>query len=181
MEHITNEKEVLEYLNLPSIPKKLWDGKSSFAKGVAVVNTFDGTKAYAVAKYESQEDKEPRIVKVFGNARFSNVDEIFVVPSYMSTEKDINDMDLDDDSKKRADSILKEVAEIEGEHVEEDEFSKLPDWIFPNITNIEQAQAFIRNYRQRNKIKGKLPKSEEDIKTYLYVIYKNKSSKKKNK
>ena len=31
------EKEVIKYLNIPSIPKKEWDGKSSFSKGVALL------------------------------------------------------------------------------------------------------------------------------------------------
>ena len=171
---IQYEKEVIAYLGLPSIPKKEHDGKSSFDKGVAVVEMYDGREAYAVSKFDKERDSEPRIVKVFAVEPFFKVKRILVVPDYMANEDDVKDMDLDDESKKKAMDIIKEANEIvdDGNGVE-DEMGKMPEWVFPNITNRDEAEAFVRNYRQRNKIKGKIPQTEENLKTYLYVIYNN--------
>ena len=36
--NIEFEKEVCAWLTIPSIPKKEWDGNSSFKYGVAVIN-----------------------------------------------------------------------------------------------------------------------------------------------
>jgi hypothetical protein len=48
----------------------------------------------------------------------------------------------------------------------------LPEWIFPEIQNIEQAMAYLREYNRMNGIrKGKIPTSEETIKMRLYNIY----------
>ena len=50
--------------------------------------------------------------------------------------------------------------------------NKLPEWIFPEIQNIEQAQAYLREYNRMNGIKkGKVPTNEETIKMRLYNIY----------
>ena len=53
------EKEVLGYLNIPSVPLKKFDGKS-FKDGVAVVELRSGSEAYAVATFDEENDKEPR-------------------------------------------------------------------------------------------------------------------------
>ena len=43
---------------------------------------------------------------------------------------------------------------------------------FPEIQNIEQAQAYLREYNRMNRIKkGKIPTNEETIKMRLYNIY----------
>ena len=177
------EESVIAYLNLPSIPKKEWNGKSSFDKGVAVVELYGSREAYAVASYDENKDSEPRIIKAFAQEPFSGIKKIFVVPNYMVTEEDVEKMDLDEESKKKATSVLKEAKEIENEGTgnEEDELAKLPEWIFPHITNREEAEAFVRSYRQRNKIKGKVPQSDDNLKAYLYVIYKNTQGKNNNK
>ena len=53
------EKEVLEYLNIPSIPKKEFDGKAAFSKGVAVVETIGKQEAFAIACFNPENgDKE---------------------------------------------------------------------------------------------------------------------------
>lgn len=74
------EQEVIKALGLPSIPKKEWDGKSSFDKGVAVLNMRDEREAYGVCSFDAQTDKSPRIVKVFGIEPFASVGKVFVVP-----------------------------------------------------------------------------------------------------
>lgn len=167
---IRYEKEIIEYLNLPSLPKKKWDGKSGFRDGVAVLEHPLGGRSYAVATFDPESDKEPRIKKVFGMEPYFDVSDIFVVPSYMN--EDVEDFDLDDESKKAAQRLIEEAHELEMESVEEKK-GELPEWVFDHIHNIDEAFAFCRDYRKRNRIKGALPKTEETLKAYLYVIYKD--------
>ena len=115
----------------------------------------------------------PSINKVFGLEPFKSIKKIFIVPSYMSTEDEIKDMDLDEQSKKKATEILKEASEIENEGVDSDipSMDKLPEWIFPEIHNKQEAEAWLRNFQSRNKQKGRIPTTEENIKLRLYSIY----------
>ena len=167
------EKEVLEYLNIPSVPKKEFDGKSAFSKGVAVIETVDGQEAFAIASYNPDNgDKEPKIVKVFGIEPFRKINKIYIVPSYMNTKEEIKDMDLDEQSKKKVQQVLDEAKEMENEGTkDENPMENLPEWIFPEIENREQALAWLRRYNSVNKVKGKLPQSDETIKLRLYSIY----------
>lgn len=167
------EKEVLEYLNIPSVPKKEFDGKSAFSKGVAVIETVDGQEAFAIASYNPDNgDKEPKIVKVFGIEPFRKINKIFIVPSYMNTKEEIKDMDLDEQSKKKVQQVLDEAKEMENEGTkDENPMENLPEWIFSEIENREQALAWLRRYNSVNKVKGKLPQSDETIKLRLYSIY----------
>ena len=168
------EKEVIKHLGLPSIPKKLWNGKDSFKDGVAVLDLFDDSKAYAVCTFDKETDKEPRIKKVFCVEPFKAVCEIYVVPSYM--DNDTTDVDLDSESKKKAEQLAAEAMELENEGTVDEAIesaNKLPEWIFPEIQNIEQAIAYIKSYRRINRIKGKIPDNEETLKSCLYAIYKN--------
>lgn len=167
------EKEVIKYLNIPSIPKKEWDGKSSFSKGVALLELQFGHEAYAVASFDAESDKIPSVNKVFGLEPFKSIKKIFIVPSYMSTEDEIKDMDLDEQSKKKAAEILKEASEIENEGVESNipSMDALPEYIFPEIHNKQEAEAWLRNFQSRNKQKGRIPTTEENIKLRLYSIY----------
>ena len=41
------EKEILEYLNVPSIPKKLWDGVKPFKNACGVVESKNGILCFA--------------------------------------------------------------------------------------------------------------------------------------
>lgn len=99
---INYEEEIIGYLGLPSIPKKKWNGKDSFHRGVAVTQLkFSKQLAYAVCTFDNERDKEPRVVKVFSSEIFTlptNAD-IFIVPDYMETN--VADADLDDESKKK--------------------------------------------------------------------------------
>ena len=167
------EKEVIAYLNLPSIPRKEWNQIDSFQSGVAVVNMSLGRQAYAVCTFNKDEDKEPRIKKVFGIEPFTGIEKVFVVPSYM--DNNTTDVDLDAESKKRAEQLAAEAQELENNGVVDEavkEADKLPEWIFDEIHNMSEAQAWLKQYNIRNGIrKGKIPTSEETIKMRLYNIY----------
>lgn len=167
------EQEVIKALGLPSIPKKEWDGKSSFDKGVAVLEMRDEREAYGVCSFDAQTDKSPRIVKVFGIEPFVEVGKVFVVPSYMTSEEEVKDMDLDEQSKKKVEQILSEANELENDGVKSDvpAMEDLPEYIFPEIHNKQEAEAWLRRYNSINKIKGKLPQSEETLKLRLYSIF----------
>lgn len=173
------EKEICEHLRLPSIPKREWNGTSQFKNYVAVVNTIMGEQVYAVVSYDPEKDKSPRVVKVFGQERFIDIEHIYVVPEYMDVS-DIQHADLDDESKKKAEELAKEAEEIENEGVEDGaDIDKLPEWIFDHIKNRHEAEAYLRSYRKTNKIKGNIPKTEENLKLALYVIYKEMQNKNK--
>ena len=167
------EKEVITYLNIPSIPKKEWNGKDSFQDGVAVINLSLGRQSYAVCTFNKDEDKEPRIKKVFGVEPFHSIEKVFVVPAYM--DNDTTDVDLDAESKKRAEQLAAEAQELENEGTVDEavkEADKLPEWIFDEIHNMSEAQAWLKQYNVRNGIrKGKVPTSEETVKMRLYNIY----------
>ena len=167
------EKEVIAYLNLPSIPRKEWNQIDSFQSGVAVVNMPLGRQAYAVCTFNKDEDKEPRIKKVFGIEPFTGIEKVFVVPSYM--DNDTTEVDLDAESKKRAEQLAAEAQELENNGVVDEavkEADKLPEWIFDEIHNMSEAQAWLKQYNIRNGIrKGKIPTNEETIKMRLYNIY----------
>ena len=167
------EKEVVTYLNIPSIPKKEWNQTDSFQCGVAVINLSLGRQAYAVCSFDKETDREPRITKVFGVEPFGSIDKVFVVPAYM--DNNTVDADLDAESKKRAEQLAEEAKELEKEGTVEEAIenaNKLPEWIFPEIHNIEEARAYLCEYNRINRIKkGKVPTNEETIKMRLYNIY----------
>lgn len=167
------EKEIIEYLNLPSIPKKEWNGRDSFENGIAIVNVRSGRKSYAVCSFNSETDSKPKIKKVFGVEPFCGIEKIFVVPAYM--DNDVSDADLDEQSKKKAEQLAEEARELENEGTVDEAIenaNNLPEWIFPDIQDVEQAKAYLREYNRANGIKkGKIPSSEETIKMRLYNIY----------
>lgn len=164
------EKELLDYMDLPSVPKKEWDGKSDFDKGVAVVEQRSGREAYAVAVFHSEKHSEPQIKKSFGFEPFGKILRIFIVPNYMNTN--LEDADLDEASKKKAEEIINEAKEIENEGVEDLSMPK-EEWVFPEIKSKEQAIAWLQAYNSRNKIRGKVPTNSDTIKLRLYSIYKD--------
>ena len=166
---ISFEKEVCSYLNIPSLPKKEWDGKSSFKNAVATIKLGGSRLAYAVASYDEANDDAPRVVKSFMTEPFYGIDKIFVVPSYMDT--DVDNMDLDEQSKKAADDLKKEADELENQGA--DETMEVPEneYCFDYIHNDEEAIAFIEAYNRENNIKGAIPKKHESIIARLTVIY----------
>lgn len=167
------EKEVVSYLNLPSLPKKEWNGKDSFMDGVAILNLSMNRQAYAVCTFDKETDKTPRIKKVFGIEPFTSVEKVFVVPSYMNNNT--TDFDLDAESKKRAEQLAEEANELENEGVVDEAIEKaneLPEWIFDEIHNLQEAQAWLKQYNIRNGIKkGRIPTNEDTVKMRLYNIY----------
>lgn len=176
------ESEILDWLNLPSIPKKKWDGKTSFKVGVAVIELQYGAQAYAVATFDSDSDSEPRVKKVFSLEQFIKVSEIFVVPSYM--DEDIENMDLDEQSKQAAQRLLDEAHELENEGIEKKIEMPKNEYFFDTIHNDEEAMAFIKLYNKANRIKGRVPRDHETIVMKLLVIWfnlQNKNNKKNRK
>ena len=161
------EKEICAFLNLPSIPLKEWDGETPFDKGVAIVKLSCDT-AYAVARFDPTKDEQPNIIKVFDSEPFFDIEKIFVVPDYMETN--VETADLDDESKKKAKELAEQAAEIENDGTQQMELPENP-YLFDNITNDEEAIAFISAYNKKNGIKGQVPKKHETILNRLLVIY----------
>ena len=170
MKNILFEKEVCKELGLPAIPKKEWDGKTPFDKGVGVVNTVFNDKAYAVVRFNAEKEQKPNVVKVFSSTPFRDIDKIFVVPSYMET--DVKDADLDEESKKKAEELAEQAKEIENED-NNDELVENPEnpYFFDHIHNDDEAIAFIEAYNKENKIGGRVPKAHDTILMRLSVIY----------
>ena len=175
------EKEVCQYLSLPSIPLKEWNGKTSFKDGVAVTKLLLGDLAYAVCTFNADTDKEPRIKKVFAEERFSGIDKIFVVPSYMVT-KDIENADLDEQSKEAAERLAKETEKL-AETPENDEKIEMPrnEYFFDHIHNDDEAIAFITAYNRDNNIRGAVPSKHETLVMRLGVIFNDMKKKQQEK
>lgn len=170
MENILFENEICKELGLPAIPKKEWDGESPFDKGVGIVKTTFGDKAYAVVRFDVEKEQEPNVVKVFSSAPFVGIEKVFIVPSYMETE--VKDADLDEESKKKAEELANQAEEMENE----DDGDKITEpqenpYFFDHIHNDEEAIAFIESYNKENKIGGRVPKSHDTILMRLSVIY----------
>lgn len=168
------EKEVCEYLQIPSIPKKEWNEKDSFKKGVAVVRLAVSGVGYAVCTYDEDDDVEPRIIKSFASEPFYEIEKIFVVPNYITSEKDIGEMDLDDESKKKVEQLVQEAQELTQQSEQDkeiEEMQNLPEWIFDEIHNYHEAYAWLQAWNKKNKVKGQVPTNEETIKMRLLNIY----------
>ena len=170
------EKEVLAFLNLPSLPLKKFDGKSSFKDGVAILQLASGNEAYAVATFDNEKDEEPRVRKTFSQEQFNAVKEIFVVPSYMDTETE--SFDLDKESKEAAERLADEAKELENDGVDETH-TQLPEneYLYDFIHNDEEAVAYITAYNKKNKIKGKIQKKHDAIVARLMVIWSEENKK----
>lgn len=168
------EKEVVDYLALPSIPKREWDGKTPFEHGVAVISLTGGREAYAACTFD-EKTTNVRITKVFSLEPFKEIKKVFVVPTYMLNidVDDVTMMDLEEGAQKMVTQLLNEAKEIENDGIDSEtpNIEDLTEWIFPEINSKEEAQAWLRQYNKRNKIKGALPKSAENIKLRLYSIY----------
>jgi hypothetical protein len=171
------KKDVCDFLRLPDIPKKKWDGKSAFDCGVAVAVSRTEDECYAVAKFNPETDKEPQITKVFGYDVLVSVKEVFVVPSYMNTDN-AEKADVDDASKQRIKEIEEEAAAIENDGVAEETSAPANEYYFDNIHDDEEAKAFISAYNKKEKIRGKVPTSHEGLLMRLSVIYSEVNKKK---
>lgn len=163
---ILYKDEVCRYLSLPAIPKKIWDGKKSFAYGIATLALIDGGEAYAVVSFDAERDSEPIIKRVFGFEQFDHIKTIAIVPTYMDV--DIDNMDLDDDSKEQARFLLEEAEEVA---IDPSQMIQTSEYLFDNIHNDEEARAFIRAYNQKQKIKGGIPRTHDGLIMRLAVIH----------
>lgn len=180
------ENEVCRYLGRPNIPKKKWDGKSGFKRGVGIVDLMSGNKAYVSLTFNPEKDKYCRVTKVFISEQFGGIDEesIFVVPDYMDT--DVQNMDFDEKSKEAAQALINEAMDLENSDTAASKV-ELPEneYYFDNVHNDEEAQAFIKSYNSTNKVRGgKVPTTHEGIVMRLSVIYSelnNKSPKSKSR
>lgn len=161
------EDNVCKYLQIPSIPLKEWDGKS-FKHGVAVIKLTSDMFAYAVCTYDDEYDESPRVTKVFSAEPFFGIEKIYVVPSYMDV--DMENADLDDESKKAAQSITDEVDALIVNN-DAEPIHQTSEYFFDNITNDEEAIAFIKAYNRKNNIRGSIPKKHETLVLRLGVIY----------
>ena len=170
------KQDVCNYLRLPDIPKKKWDGKTSFEYGVGVAITKNEEQCYVVVSFDADEDKEPRIKKVFGYDIIKSINEVFVVPAYMNDEN-VEQMDLDEESKKRALEVAKEAREIENEGVAEIVETPQSEWFFDEIHDRQEAEAWLKEYNRVNRIKGGIPKKEETLKMRLGVIWTERNNK----
>lgn len=166
---ISKEKEICEFLSIPSIPKIKWDGKCDFATGVAVLEMKDGSQSYAVSSFDSQRDILPKITKVFSSEQFVSVCDIFIVPDYMETN--VEEMDLDDDSKGMAKLLVDEAKEMVDEKMDDAFAEPKNEYYFDNIHNDEQAIAFIKAHMKGKGKKGRVPKTHEAILMKLSVMY----------
>lgn len=167
---IQYEEAICEHLRLPSIPKKEWDGKMPFKHGVAIVTMTTGEQAYAVVTYDKERDEKPRVVKAFAQGIFTDIEKIFVVPEYMDMD-DLDDADLDDDSKKRAKELAQEAKEIEDDGVDDGIQMPKNEYLFEHVHSDDEARAYIEAYNRTNRIKGKIPRSHEGLIMRLSVIY----------
>ncbi len=166
------EKEITNYLNIPSIPKKEWDGISYFEECVGIAKTIDDALVFVVCSYK-EGDSKPRPVKVFDLSIIKDIETVYIVPSYMDI--DVNKMDLDDESMERANDLAMQVIEMEKETANE----KLPDnpYFFDNIHSDDEATAFIKAYNKKNKIRGSVPKKYDAIVMRLGVIWREQNNK----
>lgn len=175
--NIEFENEVLSYLNLPSIPIKEWNKKDGFKDGVAIIEYNNERLGYAIATFAPQKDKEPVVKKVFSLEPYKAIKRIMVVPTYMNN--DVDNMDLDDDSKKNAYRLAQEAEELENEGVDID-MIEMPsnEYFFDHITNDEEGMAYIKSYNMRNRIRGKVPRNHDAIVARLGVIWSDLNRKK---
>lgn len=164
------EKEILEHFNLPQIPaeKHIWDGQSSFKDGIAVTELKFGGNAYAACTFDADVDKEPRIIKAFAQEVFVGIKQIVVVPSFMDT--DVENMDLDEESKKAAERLIEEANELTETQEDGVEMPK-NEYSFDHIHNDDEAIAFISSYNKENGIRGSVPTKHDTIVMRLAVIY----------
>lgn len=173
------EKEVCEWLRIPSIPKREWDGKSSFNDGVAVLKMQGDGRAFAVCSFDAEHDKAVNVRKVFSTDRFVSVEKVFVVPSYMDVN--LEGADLDAESMKKAEALAQEAAELEAT---DDGKLELPknEYLFDHIHSDEEAIAFISAWNRKNgRRKAGVPKKHDAIIARLGVIWYEQERKQKGK
>lgn len=170
MSDIKFEKEICAMLEIPCCPKKEWDNKTPFERGVALLRDITGTEMYAVCTYNPEIYKKVRITKVFGSIPFSEILSVYPIPAYM--EDDITKMDLDESSKEAMEDLLREKAEITNKDVEVPN-KEIYEWGYSFITNKQEAIAFLKT----KNVRGKIPTNEEVLKAKLKVMFNKENNK----
>lgn len=159
-------KQVLLTLQIPSLPKRVWDGESEFNKGVCLVRRMSGIENYAICRFNKEYEAKPRVIKDFSQETFVEVLSCYPIPDYAET--DIDNMQFDsDDSKEAMQELLEEKEEeiMKGVNKEEE---VLPEWIFPFINSQSEAIAYLKSKKVRN---AHSLKDADAIKSKLYVMY----------
>lgn len=161
--HLT---QVLQTLQIPSLPKKVWNGEAEFNKGVCLVRRISGMENYAICRFNKELDEQPCVVKDFSQETFMEILTCYPIPDY--AENDIENMQFDNEESKEAmQELLEEKEEEVMKGVNKAE-EKLPEWIFPFIKSQAEAVAYLKSKKVRN---AHSLKDAEAIKAKLYVIY----------
>lgn len=170
--------ETIDLLRIPSIPKKEWDGKTPFDRGMAQITTMLGSKEYAVCSFDPKKGDTLRVVKRFGGLQFTAVDKVWPVPDYM--DDDIGKMEFDNEESMTSMSVILQEKEqmVNADADDEDEGG---EWGYPIIHTMKQAVAYLRAKRPKDGI----PSDPEVLKAKLKAMYNaernNKSHKKYGK
>jgi len=170
--------ETIDMLRIPSIPKKEWDGKSPFDRGIAQITTMFGSREYAICSFNPERDDKPRIVKIFGGLRFTSVDKIWPIPDYM--DDDIRKMEFADEESRTSMSVmLQEKEQMVNANAKDEDGGG--EWGYPIIHTTKQAVAYLKAKHPKDGI----PSDPEVLKAKLKAMYNaerhNKSHKKYGK
>src|SRR5574344_2033441 len=164
---IDSKLEVCKYLGIPDIPKKLWNEKSSFDKGVCLLKCVDNSEIFGICSYN--EEKGLRVIKVFNSIPFTKIISVYPIPSYMDDE--IEQMEFDrDESTVAMEQLLQEKEAIVKKDVEKPKIEDY-EWGFPFIVNKEQAMAYLKEQYKKDKIKFSKPTKTNEINTLSLLVY----------
>lgn len=164
--NINYKEKLLDFLKIPAIPKKEWDKRSYFNKGVAIIESIVGSRSYAVCCY-SESSERPYITKVFDTEPFKCILSIYPVPDYM--DNDVDKFDLDENSLDAIADLLEE-RDIEiGADAKDDDSDEDNEWVYPFIHSREEAIAYLRSQGGNNAKGLHLIKSDETIKMRLLI------------
>lgn len=167
-------KQVLLTLQIPSLPKRTWDGESEFNKGICLVRRMSGRENYAICRFNKDLDERPKVIQDFSLETFVEVLTCYPIPDYAET--DIENMQFDsEDSKEAMQELLEEKEEevMKGVNKEEE---VLPEWIYPFIKTQAEAIAYLKSKKVRN---AHSLKDADAIKAKLYVMYMDEKENKK--
>lgn len=166
---LDTKKEVCKTLGIPDIPKKKWDGESSFDKAACTIECIDGSTHYGICSYNKDTDSNIKITNVFNTIPFVKVIDVYPLPLYM--DDNVDEMEFDDDeSYNYVNQLLEEKEEIINKGVEPSPIEEF-EWGYPFIANKEQAMAYMKELYKKDKKKGAIPTKDEVLKSALRVRY----------
>ena len=170
MEEIRFENKICQFLGIPAIPKKKWDKETQFDNGVAIIKRVTGDEDYAVCSFNSTIDENVRITKDFGFEPFVEIIEVYPVPAYM--EDNIENMQLDEESKMAMEVLLEEKKEIVNKNVEKPKVD-VYEWGYPFIKNQKEAEAYLA----KNNTRGRIPTNKITLQNKLRLMYREEQNK----